>query len=287
MPPHTTLISTETLASHLADSSWLIADCRYNLKNEDWGRAQYLSGHIPGAVFVDLAHDLAGARTGTNGRHPLPSPGTMATTFGHLGIRAGTQVVAYDQDAGPYASRLWWMLRYVGHDAVAVLDGGWAKWLREGRPARSGEEQRPAATFAPRLRADMRVTVDEAATRIGNPGVLFVDARSPERFEGQPDPLDSVSGHIPGARNRFYKNNLAEDGTMRPPDALRVDFMRVLGDRSADQAVMYCGSGITACQNLLAMEYAGLRGTKLFAGSWSEWESDPKLPVETGRDKDS
>jgi thiosulfate/3-mercaptopyruvate sulfurtransferase len=287
VPPHTTLISTETLASHLADSSWLIADCRYNLKNEDWGRAQYLSGHIPGAVFVDLAHDLAGARTGTNGRHPLPSPGTMATTFGHLGIRAGTQVVAYDQDAGPYASRLWWMLRYVGHDAVAVLDGGWAKWLREGRPARSGEEQRPAATFAPRLRADMRVTVDEAATRIGNPGVLFVDARSPERFEGQPDPLDNVSGHIPGARNRFYKNNLAEDGTMRPPDALRVDFMRVLGDRSADQAVMYCGSGITACQNLLAMEYAGLRGTKLFAGSWSEWESDPKLPVETGRDKDS
>lgn len=287
MPPHTTLISTETLASHLADSSWLIADCRYNLKNEDWGRAQYLSGHIPGAVFVDLAHDLAGARTGTNGRHPLPSPGTMATTFGHLGIRAGTQVVAYDQDAGPYASRLWWMLRYVGHDAVAVLDGGWAKWLREGRPARSGEEQRPAATFAPRLRADMRVTVDEAATRIGNPGVLFVDARSPERFEGQPDPLDNVFGHIPGARNRFYKNNLAEDGTMRPPDALRVDFMRVLGDRSADQAVMYCGSGITACQNLLAMEYAGLRGTKLFAGSWSEWESDPKLPVETGRDKDS
>jgi thiosulfate/3-mercaptopyruvate sulfurtransferase len=280
VPPHTTLISTETLASKLADSSWLIADCRYNLKDEDWGRAQYLSGHIPGAVFVDLAHDLAGARTGTNGRHPLPSPETMATTFGHLGIGAGTQVVAYDQDAGPYASRLWWMLRYVGHDAVAVLDGGWAKWLREGRPARSGEEQRPAATFTPRLRPDMRVTVDEAATRIGNPGVLFVDARSPERFEGQPDPLDNVYGHIPGARNRFYKNNLAEDGTMRPPDALRADFTRVLGDRSADQAVMYCGSGITACENLLAMEHAGLRGAKLFAGSWSEWESDSTRPVE-------
>ena len=282
MPPHTTLISTETLASKLVDSSWLIADCRYNLKDEDWGRAQYLSGHIPGAVFVDLAHDLAGARTGTNGRHPLPSPETIATTFGHLGIGAGTQVVAYDQDAGPYASRLWWMLRYVGHDAVAVLDGGWAKWLREGRPARSCEEQRPAATFTPRLRPDMFVTVDEAATRLGNPGVLFVDARSPERFEGQPDPLDNVFGHIPGARNRFYKNNLAEDGTMRPPDALRADFTRVLGDRSADQAVMYCGSGITACENLLAMEYAGLRGAKLFAGSWSEWESDSKRPVEKG-----
>jgi thiosulfate/3-mercaptopyruvate sulfurtransferase len=280
VPPHTTLISTETLEYHLADSSWLIADCRYNLKDEDWGPAQYLSGHIPGAVFVNLAHDLAAARTGANGRHPLPSPETMATTFGRLGIGAGTQVVAYDQDAGPYASRLWWMLRYVGHDAVAVLDGGWAKWLREGRPTRSGEERRPAAAFAPRVRGDMLVTVDEAVRRIGDPETLFIDARSPERFEGQPDPLDNVPGHIPGARNRFYKNNLGEDGTMRPPDALRADFTRVLGNRSADHTVMYCGSGITACQNLLAMEHAGLRGTKLFGGSWSEWESDPKRPVE-------
>jgi thiosulfate/3-mercaptopyruvate sulfurtransferase len=275
-----TLISSEMLAAHLDDPSWLIADCRYNLKDEDWGRPQYLSGHIPGAVFVNLAHDLAGARTGTNGRHPLPSPQTMAASFGRLGIGASTQVVAYDQDAGSYASRLWWMLRYLGHDAVAVLDGGWAKWIRERRPTRSGEEQRPAATFTPHLRRDMRLTVDEAAKRLGDPGVLFVDARSPERFEGQSDPLDNVSGHIPGARNRFYKNNLTEDGTMRPADALRADFTRVLGDRSADQAVMYCGSGITACQNLLAMEHAGLRGAKLFAGSWSEWESDPKRPVE-------
>ena len=280
MLPHTTLISTETLASHLADSSWLIADCRFNLKDEDWGRAQYLSGHIQGAVFVNLAHDLAGARTGTNGRHPLPSPETMAGTFGRLGIGDSTQVIAYDQDAGPYASRLWWMLRYLGHDAVAVLDGGWAKWIREGRPTRSGEEQRPAATFTPHLRTNMRLTVDESAKRLGDPGVLFVDARSPERFEGQSDPLDNVSGHIPGARNRFFRNNVTEDGTMRPADALRADFTRVLGDRSADQAVMYCGSGITACHNLLAMEYAGLRGAKLFAGSWSEWESDPKRPVE-------
>jgi thiosulfate/3-mercaptopyruvate sulfurtransferase len=133
----------------------------------------------------------------------------------------------------------------------------------------------------------MRLTVDEVAKRLGDPAALFVDGRSPERFEGQPDPLDNVSGHIPGARNRFYKNNLAEDATLRPADALRADFTRILGDRSADQVVMYCGSGITACQNLLAMEYAGLRGAKLFAGSWSEWESDPKRPVETGRDKHS
>jgi thiosulfate/3-mercaptopyruvate sulfurtransferase len=277
---HTTVISTETLASHLDDPSWLIADCQYNLKDEEWGRAQYLAGHIAGAVFVDLAHDLAGPRTGTNGRHPLPSPEAMAATFGRLGIGAGTQVVAYDQDAGPYASRLWWMLRYMGHDAVAVLDGGWARWIREGRPARSGEETRAPVVFIPRLRKEMRVTVDEAATRVGDPGVLFVDARSPERFEGKADPLDHVSGHIPGARNHFYKDNVAADGTMRPADALRSEFARLLGDRSADQVVMYCGSGITACHNLLAMEHAGIHGMKLFAGSWSEWESDPKRPVE-------
>jgi thiosulfate/3-mercaptopyruvate sulfurtransferase len=280
--PHTTLISIGTLASHLDHSSWLIADCRYNLKDEEWGHPRYVAGHVPGAVFVNLAHDLAGPRTGTNGRHPLPSPEVMATTFGRLGVGDDTQVVAYDQDSGAYASRLWWMLRYMGHDAVAVLDGGFAAWIRAGGPAGSGEEQHAPAVFTPRLRKEMRVTVDEAGRLVGNPNVMFVDARSPERFDGQPDPLDNVYGHIPGARNRFYKDNLAGDGTMRPADALRADFERVLGDRSADQVVMYCGSGITACQNLLAMEHAGLRGMKLFAGSWSEWESDPKRPVETG-----
>ena len=276
----TTLVSTNTLASHLNDSSWIIADCRYNLTDEAWGHAQYIAGHIPGAVFVDLAHDLAGPRTGANGRHPLPSPETIAATFGRIGIGIDTQVIAYDQDAGPYASRLWWMLRYVGHDAVAVLDGGFAKWTREGRPARTSEETRPAAAFTPRLRRDMRVTVDEAARLVGNPSVMFVDARSPERYQGHPDPLDNVSGHIPGASNRSYRHNVAEDGTMRPPDALRTEFERLLGDRSADQIVMYCGSGITACHNLLAMEYSGLHGMKLFAGSWSEWEADPARPVE-------
>ena len=277
---HTTLISTETLAAHLDDPAWLIADCRYNLKDEQWGHAQYVAGHVAGAIFVNVAHDLAGARTGTNGRHPLPTPEDMGATFGRLGIGPGRQVVAYDQDAGPYASRLWWMLRYLGHDAVAVLDGGWAKWIREGRPARSGEELRAAAAFTPRVRTEMRVTVDEAARRVGDPGVLFVDARSPERFEGQPDPLDNVPGHIPGARNRHYKDNVGGDGTMRPADGLRADFGRMLGDRAADQVVMYCGSGITACQNLLAMEHAGMRGMKLFAGSWSEWEADSARPIE-------
>ncbi len=277
---HTTLISTDTLAARLDDPSWAIVDCRYNLKDEGWGRSQYLAGHIPGAVFVSLAHDLAGPRTGSNGRHPLPSPEAMAATFGRLGIGDATQVVACDQDVGPYASRLWWMLRYAGHDAVAVLDGGLAKWAGEGRPVRTGEEARTPATFTPRLRSEMGITVDEVKRLVGNPSVMLVDARSPERFEGKPDPLDNVAGHIPGARNRFYRNNIAEDGTMRPADALRSDFGRLLGNRSADHVVMYCGSGVTACHNLLAMEHVGLRGMKLFVGSWSEWEADPRRPVE-------
>src|SRR5947207_1681165 len=278
---HTTLISTDLLAPHLNDSSWLIADCRYNLKDEQWGAAQYAAGHIPGAVFVNLAHDLAGPRTGGNGRHPLPSLDAMAVTFARLGIGNQMQVVAYDQDAGPFASRLWWMLRYLGHDAVAVLDGGFAKWYGEGRPTQVGVEQRPAATFTPRVRSKMLVTVDEAVAQLGDPSVLLVDARSPERFGGQPSDLDNVPGHIPGARNRFYMNNVRNDKTMRPADDLRREFEQVFNGRSPEQTVMYCGSGVTACHNLLAMEHVGLGGARLYAGSWSEWEADTTRPTET------
>jgi len=279
---HTTLISPALLEPHLSDSSWLIADCRYNLKDEAWGRAQYVAGHVPGAVFVDLAHDLAAPRTGTNGRHPLPAIDTMAATFARLGIGDRTQVIAYDQDAGAFASRLWWMLRYLGHEAVAVLDGGFARWTREGRAVRGGDDTRAPPTFTPRPRGDMRVMADEVVARLGDPSMRLIDARSPERFAGQPDPLDTVYGHIPRARNRHYRDNVAADGTMRPAGELKAEFERVLGERSADEAVMYCGSGITACYNLLAMEHAGLTGAKLFAGSWSEWEADPERPIERG-----
>jgi thiosulfate/3-mercaptopyruvate sulfurtransferase len=277
---HTTLISTDVLAEHLVDSSWLIVDCRYNLNDEIWGRAQYEAAHIPGAVFVDVAHDLAGRRTGTNGRHPLPAIEDMAATFGRLGIADDVQVIAYDQEAGAFASRLWWMLRYLGHDAVAVLDGGFAKWTREGRPVRSGVETRRPERFTPRLREEMRVTVDETLEHLGDPSVLLIDARSPDRYAGKPDPLDTVYGHIPGARNRYYRHNVSEAGTMRSGRELRTDFEEILTGNPPSQAVMYCGSGITACHNLLAMEHAGLHGARLFAGSWSEWESDPNRPVE-------
>jgi thiosulfate/3-mercaptopyruvate sulfurtransferase len=278
--PHTTIISTDALAAQLDNPSWLLVDCRYHLKDEEWGRSEYLKSHIPGGVFVSLAHDLAGKKNGTNGRHPLPAPEVIAATFGRLGISNATQVIAYDQDAGPFASRLWWMLRYVGHDAAAVLDGGFAKWRREGRAVRGGTEQRSAATFAPHVRVGMRVTVDEAVAHLGDPSMVLVDARSPERFAGQPSDLDNVPGHIPGARNRFYKDNVTPEGTLRPAGELRADFERVLAGHASEQSVMYCGSGVTACHNLLAMEHAGLPGARLFAGSWSEWEADADRAVE-------
>ncbi|MBI3049115.1 MAG: sulfurtransferase [Acidobacteria bacterium] len=276
-----TLVSTETLAEHL-DGSWVIVDCRYDLKNEAWGREQYLTGHVPGAVYASLSHDLSAPPSGTNGRHPLPCAEDMEATFGRLGIASGTQVVAYDQDAGAYASRLWWMLRYMGHDAAAVLEGGWAKWVRERRAVRAGEETRPGAEFRGRRRKELRVLVDQVQRLLGDPSVLLVDARAPERFNGTNEPLDRMPGHIPGAVNHFYRRNVTEDGGMLPPDRLREQFSETLGGRSPDQVVMYCGSGVTACHNLLAMEHAGLHGTKLYAGSWSEWSADPNRPVATG-----
>ena len=278
---HTTLISTDELAAHLT-SGWAIIDCRFDLQNDSWGRGQYESSHIPGAVYVDLNADLAGPRNGTNGRHPLPSVESLADLFSRLGIGEGTQVVAYDQDAGLYASRMWWSLRYLGHEIVALLDGGWSKWMREGHPARSGHETRPRVAFTPRVRPGSHLSVDEVAARAGDGTTLLVDARGPERFEGREEPLDRVAGHIPGAANHFYRWNLTADGTMKPAGELRATFKQLLAGRPPEQAVMYCGSGVSACHNLLAMEHAGLGGTPLYAGSWSEWSADPSRPIETG-----
>lgn len=279
--PFTTLISTATLADQL--SSCIVVDCRFDLKNESWGRDEYRRAHIPGAVYADLAHDLSSTPTGRNGRHPLPDPQALAVTLGRLGISNGTQVVAYDQDIGMWASRLWWMLRYMGHDAVAVLDGGWAKWAREGRPAASGEDARRASTFTPHVREGMVRRLVDVEAHLDDPAIVLVDARAPERFEGQSEPIDRTPGHIPGATNYCYRQNAQDDGTMRAPEALRASFEAVLGGHRAEEVVMYCGSGVSACHNLLSMEHAGLPGASLYVGSWSEWSSDPARPVETGK----
>jgi thiosulfate/3-mercaptopyruvate sulfurtransferase len=276
----TTLVSTAVLASHMDDP--VIVDCRSKLDDEHWGEREHAASHIPGAVYADLNRDLSGPKRGTNGRHPLPDPQVLATTFGRLGISSGVQVVAYDQDNGMWASRLWWLLRWMGHDAVAVLDGGFAKWTAEGRPTTSGEERRAPREFSGEPRADMAIDVDAVATRVGSPEWRLVDARAPERYRGDSEPIDRTPGHIPGAVNHFFGGNLAADKTFRTPEELRGQFAASIGGTPIDHVVCYCGSGVTACHNLLALEHAGLRGAKLFAGSWSEWSADPTRPVERG-----
>lgn len=284
--PYTTLISTQALAAELGNGL-IIADCRYDLNDDSWGLAQYRVGHIPGAVYVSLGHDLAGAKTGTNGRHPIPSLEAIEATFSRLGIGSGRQVVAYDQDSGMYAARLWWMLRYAGHDAVAVVDGGWTKWRQEGRPTREGDERNAPAAFKAAPRESWRLAAGDVEHILADRSAVLVDARSPERYEGQSEPIDRVPGHIPGARNLHFRDNLAPDGTMLPADALARRFAPMLEGRRAEDLVMYCGSGVTACHNLLALEHAGVSGARLYPGSWSEWSSDPTRPVESGPERAS
>jgi thiosulfate/3-mercaptopyruvate sulfurtransferase len=233
-------------------------------------------------VYASLHDDLAGEKTGTNGRHPIPSIDSLAVVFGRLGISRNTQVVVYDQDAGMYASRLWWSLRYLGHQAVALLDGGWAKWLREGRPVEMGEIRRVQATFEPTPHPEMRVNAEALASRLDDSSTLIIDARAPERFEGRVETIDPRAGHIPGAANHYYKWNVGDDGTVLPGARLRERFTRLLDGRAPENTVIYCGSGITACHNILVMEHAGLPGARLYPGSWSEWSSDPTRPIETG-----
>ncbi len=280
----TTLISTEELASQ-RDDCWAVVDCRYDLRNTDSGREQYLHAHIPGAMYAHLSKDLSGPVGSIGGRHPIPTADVIEATFGRLGIGRGVQVVMYDADAGMFASRMWWTLRYMGHQAAAVLDGGWTKWMREGRPQRAGEETRAPATFTGQPRDELRLTVQDVEALLGDPSTLLVDARATERFEGGNEPIDRAPGHIPGAANHFFRRNATDEGVMLSPDALRQQFADVIGDRSPEHVVMYCGSGVTACQNLLAMEHAGLSGARLYPGSWSEWSSDPARPVETGPER--
>ncbi|MEP6942684.1 MAG: sulfurtransferase [Betaproteobacteria bacterium] len=280
---YTTLISTEALAGSLADPSLVIVDCRHNLSDPDAGEAAYRSAHLPGAVFLHLDRDLSGTKTGHNGRHPLPDAAALVDTLGRVGIGSHTQVVAYDQNAGMWASRLWWLLRWLGHERVAVLDGGLDKWLSEARRVDANVfAPRPTRFEAKTPRATSPATADEILQHLDDATLTVLDARAPERFRGDMEPIDPVAGHIPGALSRPYLGNLTAQGTFKSAQALRHEFEAQLEDRVPASVVHQCGSGVTACHNLLAMEVAGLHGSRLYPGSWSEWSSDGSRPIARG-----
>jgi thiosulfate/3-mercaptopyruvate sulfurtransferase len=277
----TALAAGEILAQHLDDPDWIVFDCRHDLADPRRGRAEYIASHIPGARFLSLDEDLSGPKTGTSGRHPLPYPRVLAEKLERAGVDSSKQVVAYDAQGGMVAARLWWLLRWLGHLSVAVLDGGWDKWIAEGRP-QSAEVPRPKRTRLPGRPHNDWVDSDFVRSHLGDAGTVLLDARAADRFRGQNETLDPVAGRIPGARNRPFRDNLDADGCFKRAPILKKEFRAVLGGVSPEQVVHYCGSGVSACHNLLAMEFAGLRGGRLYPGSWSEWCADPARPVMTG-----
>ena len=279
---HSTLVETAELAPHLGDPRLVIVDVRHDLADPAFGDAEYAKSHISGAVFAHVDRDLSATRSPRSGRHPLPTPEAAAKLFGRLGIDATKQVLAYDQGNGVYASRLWWMLRWLGHDAVAVLDGGFAKWTREGRPV-SSDAPKVTPTKFTAVRVLPTVNATGIAASLPRHGLLLLDARAAERYRGDAEPIDPVAGHIPGALNRPYTRNIHDDGTFRSPRELRSEFEGMLHGRPPDDLVHYCGSGITACHNLLAMTIAGYPLTRLYPGSWSEWITDRRRPIAKGQ----
>jgi len=280
---YTTLIDAATLARHLDDPGWVIVDCRFSLADTGAGRSAYHEGHIPGAVYAHLDEDLSGpVIPGKTGRHPLPDVEQLAERFSGWGIGDGVQVVAYDDLSGAIAARLWWLLRWLGHDAVAVLDGGWPFWRAAGLPIRDEAPAPPARSFRPRPRPELLVDAAFVEEARRDPAYRVVDSRTAERYRGEVEPIDPVAGHIPGAVNAPHPDNVAASGAWRSPDQLRERFEAVLEAVPPPQAIFYCGSGVTACRNLLALEHAGLEGAKLYAGSWSEWIADGEREVEEG-----
>ncbi len=275
---HTTIVSPATLAAHLDDPQWLIVDCRFDLAQPETGEAAFKASHIPGAIYAHLDRDLAAPITATSGRHPLPSPDDFARTLSRWGVGADTQVVAYDADVGMYAARLWWMLRWIGHEAVAVLDGGFAAWLADDLPTSNAIVSRPPRSFIPRPNRSLWLDTNEVAERARDPRWRVLDARAPARFRGEVEPIDTVAGHIPGARNHPFTDNII-DGRIGEPQHLQQRLATSQDGIASDHTIAMCGSGVTACHLLLAMEVAGQHGAKLYPGSWSEWIRDPTRPI--------
>ena len=277
----TPLVSPEQLVAALAAGATpLIIDCSFDLADVAAGERAYGQGHLPGAIYAHLDRELAGAKTGRNGRHPLPARTDWAATLARLGVTPARAVVVYDAQGGMYAARAWWMLLWAGHRAVSVLDGGLAAWKAAGGAVDSGSVAPSAAPSPYPLGESLVRSVDADALHKALGRLTLIDARAGERYRGEVEPLDKRAGHIPGARSRFFKDNLDAQGRFRPADQLRATFA-AFGAEPA-QVVHQCGSGVTACHNLLAMEVAGLQGSSLYPGSWSEWSSDPARPVAVG-----
>ena len=268
MAPLTTVVNHPIVVDNLLNPDWAIIDCRFDLFDTAAGERHYLNAHIPGAVYVNLDADLSAPKdpAGIGGRHPLPTPDEMVRLFSRLGIGPGVQVVAYDDSSGHYAARLWWMLRFMGHQAVAVLDGGWPLWVSAGLLVAHGRESRPPREFMGQPHWEQVVSRAEIAS-----APLLVDARAPERYRGEVELIDPVAGHIPGAINRPYSVNWTDEGLWRSQEDLLADFLGVIGETPPDDTVFYCGSGVSACVNLLAMVRAGMPAGRLYVGSWSEW----------------
>jgi len=277
---YTTLVPTRVLAEHLQDATWRLFDCRHELTQPGLGATQYAEGHIPGAVHAHMDRDLAAPPNGANGRHPLPSPEAFAAWLGRQGLRPTDQVVAYDASGGTAAARLWWMLRWLGHEAVAVLDGGFNAWRKEGRPVTASVPRIEPTRYPGKPRADAEVDAARIVAHLGHADMMIIDARSAERYRGEKEPIDPVAGRIPGSRNRFCGLNLAPDGRFKDAATLRSEFDALLDGLVPGAVVHSCGSGVAACHNLLAMEVAGLSGSRLYPGSWSEWIADPARPRE-------
>lgn len=279
---YSTLISVAELHRQLHDPQFIIIDCRFDLTQPEAGRTAYLAGHIPGAQYAHLNDDLSGPTTSLSGRHPLPEPRTLMATFGRFGIDRARQVIAYDADSGAYAARLWWLLRWLGHTHVAVLNGGLKHWQAAGLELSSSVFTPSPREFHGMPQASWVSDATEVAQRAHQPAWRVIDARTPERYAGSVEPIDAIAGHVPGALNRPLSRNLQSDGRWLPPEKLRGQFAELLGDAPPAHAISMCGSGVTACHNLLAMEVAGLHGARLYPGSWSEWIKDRVRPIKTG-----
>lgn len=277
-----TLIGVNELYAHVYDPEWLIIDNRFDLLNASWGQTVYSQSHIPGALFSDLEKNVCGTPTATSGRHPFPDLTVFHAFLVNMGLNENHQVVIYDQNSGAMASRLWWMLRFCGHTNVAVLNGGYQAWIDQGYPTSADVTSRPPGNFRCKSIPSMHLPAEVIQLWGMDQAHRIVDSRSPERYRGEVEPFYAKAGHIPGARNRFYMDNVGEDGRFLSPEELQNQFRRVLADCSPESTAFYCGSGVTATHNILAMEYAGLPGSRLYVGSWSEWIQDPAHEIALG-----